>query len=103
MKVQVTIEAPIVQYPVGTTTSGTLFTLNAPAGAETIPAQKVDPGVMSAEFDGVPDGAGYSVTAQLVDANGSPLGVAATSELFDVATPTVGIATPSVIHVTVQM
>lgn len=102
MKVVVTIEAPIAQYAFGTSTAGTVFTLNAPAGAEPIPSQTVQPGILTAEFD-VPDGIGYTASAQLLDGNSAPLGAVATSAPFDVETPTVGIATPSAITVSVQM
>lgn len=97
----VNIEAPIVQYPQGTTTAGTVFALVAPAGAAAIPPQTVAPGVTSVTFANVPDGAGYTATAQLLDGNSAPLGALATSAAFDVVTETVGIATPTAITVTV--
>lgn len=100
--VVVNIATEIVQYPAGTATAGTVFTLFAPGGAPTIPPQTVPPGVLSATFDSVPDGVGYTATAQLLDGNSAPLGAVATCAAFDVVTPTVGIATPQTITVTVS-
>lgn len=94
----------IVQYAAATSTSGTVISLIAPAGAAAIPPQTVAPGVTTATFDNVPDGAGYTATSQLLDGGSNPLGAVATSEAFDVVTAppaTVGIATPSVITVSV--
>lgn len=97
----VNIAAPIVQYPAATTTTGTVFALITTASATPIAPQTVAPGVTTATFDNVPDGA-YTATAQLLDGNGAALGALATSTLFEVVAPTVGIATPSAITVTVS-
>lgn len=100
-KVTVNLVTSIVQYPVTTTTAGTLVSLVVPAGAAAIPPQTIAPGVDTATFDSVPDGNGYTATAQLLDGASAPLGALATSAAFDVVTPTVGIATPVSVTVSV--
>jgi hypothetical protein len=57
--------------------------------------------VLTVEFDNVADGA-YTATAQLLDGAGAALGALATSALFEVVTPTVGIATPASVNVVVS-
>lgn len=89
-------------YPAGTTTSGTQVELVVPAGATPIAPQTIAAGVTEATFDNVPPGTGYTATAQLLDGNGSLLGVLATSAAFDIEAPAVNIPTPTTVTVTVS-
>ena len=98
----VTLETAVVQYPAGTTSAGISFSLNVPAGSAAIPAQVLPAGTLSAIFADVPDGVGYTASAQLLDGSNQPLGAAAISAPFDIVTPTVGIATPTTITVSVS-
>jgi hypothetical protein len=91
-------------FPANTVVSGTVVTLEAPVGAATIPSQTIAPGVTSAAFNDVPAGDGYKATAQAMDseATPAPLGALMVSDLFNVAAPTVSLALPSAVTVTVS-
>jgi hypothetical protein len=102
MKVIVTLTTEIQQYAEGTTSVGTVVNLIVPAGVVAIPPQTILAGTDAAEFDNVPDGVGYTASAQLLDGNSAPLGALATSAPFNVTTPMVGIATPISISIAVS-
>jgi hypothetical protein len=100
--VTVTIAVAASQFPASTTTSGTVVTLVAPAGATVIPPQTLAVGVDTATFANVQDGTGYTVTAQALDGAGASLGAQIVSAPFDVLAPKVEIAIPQTITVTVS-
>jgi hypothetical protein len=93
--VVVTIETVETQFPAGTVAAGILFTLSGGAAPVLVAAAP-----FTASFADVADGS-YTVTAQAVAADNSPIGAGASSAEFVVASD-VSIAIPSVVTVSIQ-
>lgn len=94
--VVVTIETQEQQFPAGTVAAGILFTLSGAVA----PTQLVTAAPFTASFADVPDGP-YTVQAQAVDAANGPIGAAAVSAEFVIASD-VSIAIPSVVTISLQ-